>query len=73
MLIYLCAKNDAQGNPRRAWAQFISQQIVSFYEEGFAGCEAVPDGLRDECRNAPRINVSVGEWLSWRDAAMTNP
>ena len=69
MLIYLCANNDDDGNPRRAWVQFINQVAVSFYEEGYAGCQDVPEGLRDECRNAPRINVSVREWESWRDAS----
>ena len=37
MLVYLCAPNDPNGNPRRGWAYFIGGICRAFYEEGYSG------------------------------------
>jgi hypothetical protein len=68
-MIYLCASNDANGNPRRAWVAFNSDGMpLAFYEEDYSGADSIPD---DEIRGlaliAPRINVTVNEFNSWRD------
>jgi len=68
-MIYLCASNDANGNPRRAWVTFNSNCMpLAFYEGGANGWDSIPD---DEIRGlaliAPRINVTVNELNSWRD------
>ena len=70
MIIHLCTTNDSNGNPRRAWAVFSPTGfIIDFYEEGYEGRFAVPPELRDRAYYSPSINVSVGEWNSWRKAA----
>jgi hypothetical protein len=68
-MIYLCASNDANGNPRRAWVAFNSDGMpLAFYEEDYSGANSIPD---DEIRGlaliAPRINVTVSEFNSWRN------
>ena len=71
MIIHLCTTNDRNGNPRRAWAVFAPNGlIIDFFEEGYVGRLAVPPELRDRAYNAPSINVSAGEWNSWRKAAI---
>ena len=71
MIIHLCTTNDANGNPRRAWAVFAPNGlIIDFHEEGYAGRFNVPPELRERSYFAPSINVSVAEWNSWRKAAI---
>ena len=65
-MIYLCAPNDANGNPRRAW--FLLNDFGScteIFEEGYSGTKAVPAKYRDAQLAAPRINVTVSEFNSW--------
>ena len=70
MLIHLCTKNDANGNPRRAWAEFNDHgMILNFFEEGYVGSAALPDRLRERRYSAPSIQVPPSEWNSWRKAA----
>jgi hypothetical protein len=68
-VIHLCAPNDRNGNPNRAFVAFERQALRGFWPEGFSGCHAVPDQLRELAAFAPRINVSVRELTSWRKAA----
>ena len=65
-MIYLCAPNDSNGNPRRAW--FVLNDFgmaVECYEEGYSGTDSVPAKWTDARLAAPRINVSVKEFKSW--------
>lgn len=68
-MLRLCAANDANGNPRRAWVAFNSDGLpLAFYEEGYGGAsEAIADPeIRALALIAPRINVTVAELNSWR-------
>lgn len=72
-MIHLCAPNDVNGNPQRAWVQFNKLGgVVAFHDEGHSGCDAVPKELVFMQLAAPRINVSFSEWNSWREAAEAN-
>lgn len=65
-LIYLCASNDAEGNPRRAWFEINDfGRATGYWEEGYAGSAALPARLQNARLSAPRINVSVAELKSW--------
>ena len=67
--VYLCAPNDRNGNPRRAWVFTDMSQDMSlgrFREVFFEGYEGAPtfwsDRERESANGAMRINVSVKEW-----------
>ena len=65
-MIYLCAPNDVNGNPRRAWFLLNDFGVCTeVYEEGYAGKKSVPDRYKDAQLAAPRINVTVKEFKSW--------
>jgi len=70
-MIHLCAPNDANGNPRRAWVTFNADgMLLAFYEEGYSGVASIPDEeIRGLALIAPRINVTVSEFNSWRNEA----
>ena len=68
-MLYICAPNDINGNPRRAWVTFNSDGLpLAFYEEEYGGVyNAIPDReIRALAMIAPRINVTVGEFKRWR-------
>ena len=70
-MIYLCAPNDDDGNPRRAW--FLLNDFgmcTEVYEEGYSGTQAVPAKYKDAQLAAPRINVTVSEFNSWIKSAI---
>jgi hypothetical protein len=68
-VLHLCAPNDRNGNPNRAYVAFQGHALRGFWPEGYSGCHAVPDQLRELASFAPRINVSARELRSWRKAA----
>ena len=72
MLVYLCAPNDPNGNPRRGWAYFIGGICRAFYEEGYSGHYALPEHLRDRRYEAPAIKVSPREYSTWKSAGNAN-
>lgn len=66
-MIHLCAPNNEDGNPRRAWAQYDwAGVLVGWFEEGYSGCNAVPRELDAQRLAAPSIRVSVKEYLTWK-------
>ena len=70
-MIYLCAPNDVNGNPRRAW--FLLNDFgccTEAYEEGYSSGRSVPDKYKDAQLAAPRINVTVSEYKSWLKSAL---
>jgi len=68
-VLHLCAPNDRNGNPRRAFVGFAGSLITGAWEEGYKGCAAVPAELQGLADQAPRINVSASELRSWLQAA----
>ena len=69
-LLYLCAPNDRNGNPQRAWVYLDDAGIAcDYFNEGYSGTAAVPEHLRQWQLVAPRINVSAKELRSWEKAA----
>lgn len=72
--IHICAPNDANGNPQRAYAVLHGDEVIAVIDEGYDGEQAV---ARDFPRAAgvvqfvpERINVSPEEyrrWLSFAD------
>jgi hypothetical protein len=68
-VLHLCAPNDRNGNPNRAFVAFERNALRGFWAEGYSGCHAVPDQIRELAAFAPRINVSARELTSWRKAA----
>lgn len=68
-VILLAAPNDLNGNPRRSFVAFAGSALRGLWDEGYAGCEDVPEEIRELARTAPRINVTARELLSWRRAA----
>lgn len=68
-VLHLCAPNDRNGNPSRAYVAFSRHALRGYWAEGYSGCHAVPEELRELASFAPRINVSAKELRSWRDAA----
>lgn len=72
-LIHLCATNDTEGNPRRAWILLDEHGIaVDCFDEGYSGSAAVPAELKQQRLVAPRIQVSVRELNAWRNTAKAN-
>ena len=71
-LIYLCAPNDVEGNPRRGWFEINDfGRATGYWEEGFAGSDALPARLQNARLSAPRINVKVTELKSWIKSVST--
>lgn len=68
-VLHLCAPNDRNGNPNRAYVAFERSALRGFWAEGYSGHNAVPESLRELAAFAPRINVSACELTSWRKAA----
>ena len=72
-LIHLCAPNDRDGNPQRAWVGFNESGIAcEYFAEGYSGTAAVPDSLRMQRLAAPSIRVSAAELRTWEKAAEAN-
>jgi hypothetical protein len=68
-MIHLCAPNDSNGNPQRAWAQYDwCGVLVGWFEEGYSGVGAVPNELDAQRLAAPSIRVTTKEWLTWKRA-----
>lgn len=67
-MLRLCAPNDTNGNPRRAWVTFNADGLpLAIYPEGYGGVtEAIKDPeVRALALIAPRINVSASELRDW--------
>ena len=65
-LLYLCAPNDSNGNPRRAWFEINDfGRATGYWLEGYVGTDALPKRLRNAELSAPRINVAAKEFKSW--------
>ena len=65
-LIYLCASNDTNGNPRRGWFEIDGfGRAQSYWSEGYAGSGVLPERLKNASFSTPRINVSAKELKSW--------
>lgn len=69
--VHLCAPNDRNGNPRRAFL-FINEHnaAVFLWPESYAGPDCVLQSLRPLAHRATRINVSAGELRSWLKSAV---
>lgn len=68
-VIHLCAPNDRNGNPNRAYVGFEGSALRGFWPEGYSGHHAVPEQLRELASFVPRINVTAKELKRWRNAA----
>ena len=65
-LIYLCAPNDVDGNPRRAWFEINDFGLATgCWQEDYSGSDVLPKRLQNARLSAPRINVKVGELIVW--------
>ena len=65
-LIYLCAPNDSNGNPRRAWFEINDfGRATGVWHEGYSGPQVLPERLQNARLSAPRINVAAKELKSW--------
>ncbi len=63
-LILLAAPNDTNGNPRRCYVLFNENGIaVNAWDEGYAGCAALPKHLQKMPR--PVIQVTATEYKRW--------
>jgi hypothetical protein len=73
--VYLCAPNDRNGAPRRAWVFTIGWQgqFREVYFEDYAGFAGVAEQLTEDRKRmasgAMKVNVSVKEWkrLTYRN------
>jgi len=67
-LVLLAAPNDNNGNPRRCYVLFNENGVaVGAWEEGYAGCHALPEHLRQTPR--PVIQVTATEYKRWLSVA----
>lgn len=66
-VLHLCAPNDRNGNPRRAYVVLFDDGVHAFFDEGYQGRSALP---RDYADNVTwELRVSPGELRRWRSAA----
>ena len=62
-IVYIAAKNDTNGNPRRGWYCYRSGMLLGFRDEGYAGLprewrevnttgriDVIPEEYRAACR-----------------------
>jgi hypothetical protein len=62
-ILHLCAKNDTNGNPRRAYVLSNEEgQYVAIWDEGYKGSDAVPGEFRDAAYLSQRFDVTVTEY-----------
>lgn len=69
-LVYIAAKNDKNGNPRRGWVHYSPDGIpVAFYCEGYSSHGAIPEEVqRANLPETGRFNVLPVEynyWMKW--------
>lgn len=66
--LYLCAPNDVNGNPKRAWVIFeTGGRVSAFVNEGYRGRGALLDALGTVPDGSDlRVKVSAGELRRWR-------
>ena len=67
--VYLKAKNDTNGNPRRGWL-FINQSpgyrdTHVFIDEGYAGIDSVPADWRSLALHATELDVTPRQYKHW--------
>jgi hypothetical protein len=62
MILHLCAKNDYNGNPQRAYVLIDEDGPVAVWDEGYYGCDAVPGDFRKMAYDAERQDVSVRKY-----------
>lgn len=64
--VYLCAPNDRNGNPRRAWVFTDADMSREAFFEGYEGFLGVSrfwtDAERALADSAMKINVTFKEW-----------
>jgi hypothetical protein len=59
MILHYCAKNDANGNPQRAYVLMNEEGPVAVWDEGYYGYDAVPGDFRSMARDAERQEIST--------------
>jgi len=61
--LHLCAPNDRNGNPQRAYMVFADDGCHWLYEEGYIGSHAVPEHHRERIAGRwTRINITQAEY-----------
>ena len=71
MILYqrIKAPNDVNGNPRRAFIVMSTidryADIMTVYDEGFAGVNVLPKDIREQGVELPEIKVTPAEYRSW--------
>lgn len=69
-VLHLCAPNDRNGNPRRAFVVLFDDGVHAYFDEGYAGAAALPADYRP-CVSWT-VNVSAGELRRWqRESTVT--
>jgi len=62
-ILHVCAKNDVNGNPRRAYVLSNDEgAYVAIWDEGYKGSDAVPGDFRDAAYLSQRFDVTVTEY-----------
>jgi hypothetical protein len=62
ILVHLCATNDRNGNPRRAYAAYLPDgTFVGAWDEGYYGSRAVPDHIRAQVTGELSFSVPYSE------------
>lgn len=67
---HLCASNDVNGNPRRLYV-LVDEELpvaarVAAWDEGYAGCDAVPGIWRECAYRAERMDITVALYKELR-------
>ena len=57
-LIRFNAGNDANGNPRRLFAEIAAGQVSRVWDEGYGGFHAVPPELRTAAANCATVPIT---------------
>lgn len=66
-VLHLCAPNDRNGDPRRAFVVLFDDGAHAYFAEGYAGATALPADYRP-CVSWT-VNVSAGELWRWKRGA----
>ena len=61
-ILHLCAKNDYNGNPQRAYVLIDEDGPVAVWDEGYYGSDAVPGDFRKMAYDAERQEISVRKY-----------
>jgi len=64
--IKIKTENDRSGHPRRAWiCTDQHNNVLSVFDEGYAGINAVPEDHRDSARHCLELVVKPSEYRKW--------